>query len=431
VLRVLLVFSLALSARADSIIRDVSVVDVVSGRIEPHRDIVIRGSRIAAVRPAALREKTVRYAIPGLWDMHVHLWFPHSQFPLYIANGVTGVRDMGSDLKRVRVWQAQIARETIEGPRIYACGSPLSKTASDDANLPVDVVENPAQARAAFLRDYEAHVDFVKVLDLSDKSFEALAEMSRHDGVPFAGHLPLSVPAALAAQDRMVSMEHLFGIGLACSARQSELRNRALTGEPVTDDVIGSYDEHAAAALWDLFRRYDVRQTPTLDLWARMSGEETGRSTPEVRYIEKSVREKWKAPEKLTTKAQYEFAFRLTRDMAKAGVPMLAGTDTGDPWTVPGVDLHRELALLVEAGLTPAQALRSATTEPARLMHREHELGEVRAGFDADLVVLTGDPLADIGNTRKIESVVVRGKVLDRAALDRMLARMAAEAERQ
>jgi imidazolonepropionase-like amidohydrolase len=427
VLRTFIVFFISCCVGfSDTILRDVSVVDVAAGRIEAHRDVVVRGSRIAAVRPAAARSKAVRYVIPGLWDMHVHLWFPHSQFPLYIANGVTGVRDMGSDLKRVRRWQAEIARGEVLGPRIYACGSPLSTAASDDPNLPITVVTNPREAREAFIRYYDEKVDFIKVLNLSEKSFEALAEVSRHDGIPFAGHLPLGVPAAEAAEDRMVSMEHLFGVGLACSSRQSELRNQALTGDTATlaADTIASFDAREAAALWDLFRRYDVRQTPTLDLWARMSGVDTGASTPELRYVEKGVREKWKAPEKLATQAQYDFALQLTGAMAKAGVPILAGTDTGDPWTVPGVELHKELGLLVKAGLTPAQALRAATMEPARLMHREREFGEVKAGFEADLVVLGGDPLADIANTRRIEEVVVRGRVVDRAEMGRMLGRL-------
>ncbi len=366
--------------------------------------------------------------------MHVHLWFPHSQFPLYIANGVTGVRDMGTDLRRIRAWQSEIARGTLTGPRIYACGSPMDTEASTEPNLPVNVIATPQQAREAFLRYYDQKVDFIKVLNLSDKSFEALAEISRHDGIPFAGHLPLSVPAALAAEDRMVSMEHLFGVGLACSSRQVELRNKALTGEKVTDDVIASYDARVAAQLWDLFRRYDVRQTPTLDLWARMTGIDATPG-PDLKYIEKSIRDKWPTPETPTDKsqaaAQYDFVFRLTGDMAKAGVPILAGTDTGDPYTVPGFELHKELALLVKAGLTPAAALRAATTEPARLMHREHELGEVKPGYDADLVILNADPLTDIANTRRIESVVLRGRVFDRAELNGMLARTAAASAKQ
>jgi imidazolonepropionase-like amidohydrolase len=156
---------------------------------------------------------------------------------------------------------------------------------------------------------------------------------------------------------------------------------------------------------------------------------------PDLKYIEKSIRDKWPTPETPTDKsqaaAQYDFVFRLTGDMAKAGVPILAGTDTGDPYTVPGFELHKELALLVKAGLTPAAALRAATTEPARLMHREHELGEVKPGYDADLVILNADPLTDIANTRRIESVVLRGRVFDRAELNGMLARTAAASAKQ
>jgi imidazolonepropionase-like amidohydrolase len=369
----------------------------MGGQITPHQDIVIRGDRIADVRPAATSGKEIRFVMPGLWDMHVHLWYAQPQFPLFLANGVTGVRDMGSDLQRVRRWQAEIAKGTLPGPRIYASGPVLSTVAAaPDALLPVQVVTTPDEARRAFNRYYDDRVDFIKIVDLSEPAFEALAEASRHGGLPFAGHVPDSVSAFTAAQDRMVSMEHLFGIGLACSSKESELRSRLLAAKATNDrdalagietEILSTYDRVAAAALFDLFRRYEIRQTPALTLWSRMKGSELG-------------------PQ------QYEFALKLTAEMAKAGVPILAGTDTGDPGTVPGETLQDELGLLVKAGLSPAQALRSATVEPARLMHKEATLGQVRKGYAADLVVLSANPLDDIANARKIEMVLVRGKLV-------------------
>ncbi|HVW87719.1 MAG TPA: amidohydrolase family protein, partial [Bryobacteraceae bacterium] len=297
-------------------------------------------------------------------------------------------------------------------------------------------VRTPKEAREAFDRYYDERVDFIKVLNLSPAAFEALAEASRHNGIPFAGDLPPGVSAFTAAQDRMVSMEHLFGVGLACSRRENELRNEALAGKPVTAEMMKSYDPEAAAALWDLFRRYDVRQCPTLAFWSRMTGGvRAGGSEPGLRYIEASIRKKWTDPGMVgenpdLAREEYAFALRLTRDMAKAGVPILAGTDTGTPWTVPGIELHRELALLVKAGLSPAQALRSATSEPARLMRREKEIGYVRKGYAADLVVLTANPLIDIDNTRRIDTVVVRGRQMNRLQLNQMLQRAAAQASK-
>jgi len=194
------------------------------------------------------------------------------------------------------------------------------------------------------------------------------------------------------------------------------------------DDVIASWSTTRAAALWDLFRRYEVNQTPTLSMWRRRSAIDVPAQTgnPALRLVAASVRKTWPEPQATPdtdtpARRQYDFALRITAEMARAGVPILAGTDTGDPWTVPGATLHDELALLVEAGLTPAAALRAATVEPARLMHRPNLYGQLRPGFAADIVVLEANPLEDIANTRRIETVVVKGRQLNKAALNKML----------
>jgi len=404
-----------------SIVPDVAVVDVATGQILPHRDILLRGERIAEIRPATSRSRRERFVIPGLWDMHVHLWNEDPQTGLYLANGVTSVRDMGDDLDRVRLLQARIARGEIPGPRIYAAGAVVSSTPAEPGlRMPVNIVRTPNEARRIFDAYYDQRVDLIGIRDLDARSFEALAERSRHDGIPFAGDLPDSVPAAEAALDRMVSMEHLFGIGLACSSKQQELRARLLTAHENTDAVImDTYDPPTAASLWDLFRRYGVRQTPMLTWWNRracLNGARDG-----IAYIAESTRSAWGPAQPESDQAHYDFATRLTREMARAGVPILAGTDTGEPWTAPGFELHRELELLQSAGLTPAQALRAATLEPAKLMRRDDQ-GEVKKGAIADLVVLTANPLADVRNTRAIDEVIVRGKAIDHGAIDRLLA---------
>jgi hypothetical protein len=410
-------------AAPSSIVPDVSIVDVAAGQILAHRDILLRGERIADIRPAASRSRRERYVIPGLWDMHVHLWNEDPQTGLYIANGVTSVRDMGGDLKRIRMLESRIAPGEISGPRIYAAGAVVSAyPAEPGLKMPVNIVRSPDEARRIFDVYYDQRVDVIDIRDLDARSFEALAERSRHDGIPFAGDLPDSVPAADAALDRMVSMEHLFGIGLACSSKQQELRARAGTTDR---EIMDTFDPATAASLWDLFRRYGVRQTPMLTWWNRracLNGAGDG-----IAYVAESTRSTWKPPQPESDQAHYDFAMKLTRDMAREGVPILAGTDTGEPWTAPGFELHRELELLQSAGLTPAQTLRAATLEPAKLMRRDDE-GEVKKGDIADLVVLTANPLADIRNTRAIDEVIVHGKTIDAAGIDRLLAADAGKA---
>jgi hypothetical protein len=372
-----------------STLHDVAVVDVAAAQLLQHRDIIIRGEQIAEIRPATTHRRGERYVIPGLWDMHVHLWNEDPKLGSYLANGVTTVRDMGSDLKHVRLVEARIARGEMAGPRIYASGAAVSASPTPpDSRMPVKVIRTPNEARHIFDVYYDERVDVIRTLNLDARSFEALAERSRHDGIPFAGTLPDSVPAADAALDRMVSMERLSGIGLACSSRQSELRARLQTVTPaeaqgLDAEIMDTYDAAAANSLWDLFRRYGVRQTPMLTSWSRANSDQ----------------------------AYYDFALQLTREMARAGVAILAGTDTGEPGTVPGIELHRELELLETAGLSPAEALRAATLAPAKLMRRD-DLGEVKKGATADLVVLTANPLADVRNTRAIDEVIVRGKTV-------------------
>ena len=385
-----------------TIIADVSVIDVLSGTITPHQDLLLRGETISEIRNAVAREKTVRYIMPGLWDMHVHLWHAKPQFDEYLAHGVTGLRNMGADLKQVRKWQGEIARGELVGPRIYTSGAAITAAPGEDGSrLPVVVVRNPIDARHAFDKFYEQEVNFIKIIDIPADAYEALAEASRHDGVPIAGHLPNSVSAFTAAQDRMSSMEHLFGIALACSTKEDALRKRLLAADPndspaaIKTEILDTYDPDIARRLFAEFRTYNVRQTPTLTFWSRLM-QAAGQG------------------DKTLLQREYDNAFRLTGTMAKAGVPILAGTDTGDPMTVPGVELHKELALLVKAGLTPAQALRAATSEPAAMMRKASEWGQVRQGFAGDLVVLTANPLLDIANTRKIQSVYLRGKKLSR-----------------
>ncbi len=380
------------------VIHDVSVVNTVNGTIEPHRDILVRGDRIADIKPAVKPAHTlIRYAIPGLWDMHVHLWFADPQFPQYLAAGVTGLRDMGSDFARVKGWRAQIKVGKLTGPRIITCGPPLSgPMAEPDPKLPTIIVRDANDGRRAFdTLDDKLNVDFIKVLsNVPANAFFAVSEYSRHWGHRIVGHLPDEVPARLAADARMGSMEHLFGLALACSSREDELRegrrvaleNKDYDALPkINDEIRDSYDEKKASQLFEKFRIYDVMQTPTLTMLKRMTEKD---------------------------EAAYTRMEHLVRDMNRAGVPILAGTDTGDSGTVPGVELHKELELLVDAGLTPAEALRAATLTPARLMRKDDTLGAIKPGAYADLVLLSANPLTDIRNLRKISAVMVSGKYL-------------------
>ncbi|MBV8820396.1 MAG: hypothetical protein JO022_18695, partial [Acidobacteriaceae bacterium] len=219
---------------ADLVIRNVTVVDVVSGVERPKQSVLIRNKQIAAVAETVAAAPTThvvngagKFLIPGLWDMHVHLWYRDHQFPLYLANGVTGVRDMGSDLSWVNQWRDQMKAGKLLGPHVETCGPAVDGVPSADAKLPVLVVRGPNDARTTFDRLDDLQVDFIKVLSSTPRdAYFALAERARKYYVPVAGHVPVSVSLQEAVDARQKSVEHMTGVLLACSKDEATLRAR-------------------------------------------------------------------------------------------------------------------------------------------------------------------------------------------------------------
>jgi imidazolonepropionase-like amidohydrolase len=396
--RALLVFSLALIHLPAAVIaiRDVTVIDGSGTSAVQHTTIILRGERIAAVGPARTTvipkgarviEGRGRFAIPGLWDMHVHLWDKENPLPLYIAYGITGVRDMGSDFSRTVTWREAAQMGKAVGPHVVTPGPAVDGQPPREPKLPVLVALTPEDGRRAFDRLDDMDVDFVKVLSsLPRDAFFALAERSRKWRVPFAGHVPQAITANEAIDARIASMEHLFGMFAACADDPAH--------------AVETFNEKKACALFQKSALMETRQTPTLTLWERMTAEAANDDN------------------RAALRRQTELAFRMVRLMRDCGVEIMAGTDTGDPGTVPGSTLDQELELLVKAGLTPMQALQSATAIPARFLDWDESVGRLKAGMIADVVLLAGDPLADIRNVRRVEGVAIRGRYFGKAWIE-------------
>ncbi len=427
--QVLLFFlPLALSG-ATFAIRDVTLIDPGSGQSRPHSTLIVRNDRISATGPAAstvvpndarLIDGRGKFIIPGLWDMHVHLWYSRNQLPLYVANGVTGVRDMGSDFKRVIEWRRAILQQNAIGPHILTSGPPITGKPSEDSKLPSIVVASPDDARHAVDQLADMGVDFVKVLsNVPHDAYIALAERARQLHVEFAGHVPTSVPAWDVVEARQNSIEHMFGI------------LKILGTDPA--NPLDTFSSERATAFFNRSALFDVAHVPTLTLWQRMSYVDAAAHMrdPRLKQTPASIRDTWpKFDEEMKDAAkadtpqvrkQLELVWRMVRIMHDSGVVILAGTDTGDPYTAPGGSLHDELALLVNAGLTPMEALQSATTAPAKFLGWDESVGRLEPGFVADIVLLDADPLLDIHNVAKIAGVAVRGRYLDRAAIAAIL----------
>jgi imidazolonepropionase-like amidohydrolase len=450
---VLALCAVALPFRAAAsviLIRHVNVVDAAAGRVLPDRFVLLAGKKIGRVETADIAappgavviDGARKYLMPGLWDMHVHLWYKENLFPLYLAWGVTGVRDMGSDPARTKAWQQAVDQGTLLGPHVITCGRPFDGVPSGDPKLPVIVPRSPEEARQIYDRVDKEGVDFIKVLTrLPAESYYALIDRGRKWGLPVAGHVPDEVSVWDAIDARQKSMEHLMGVALACSREEDQLRRLLLDSERQNDlakrreysrRVLDTYDPARAEKLFQRMALFESWQTPTLVMWSRTynldSAERFG--NPEQKRLPQSVRADWPTP---TTAAApgamaglIQRAWDLDRGivarMQADGVPLLAGTDTGDPWSYPGAELHQELELLVEAGLTPAQALRTATVNAAKFLDADDSFGGVVPGGLADLVLLSADPLDDIRNTRRIDGVFVGGVWLPKQKLDALVA---------
>jgi imidazolonepropionase-like amidohydrolase len=431
-----------------------TVIDATGAPAQPDTTVVVEGTHIVAVGPsstlpvpsdASVVDATGKYLIPGLWDMHVHEafgdWIPANErvtLPLFVANGITGVRDMGSDLKVIEHWRAEIAAGRLLGPRIVLAGPMLD---GPKPAFPSSVpIANARDARRA-VDDLQARgVDFIKIQSLIPRdAYFAAADEANKRGIVFVGHVPDAVRASEASDAGQKSIEHFTGIFEACST----IEDRLITGPKSVGVKVRTFDAERARRVIALMAKNHTWQVPTL-VWEHgqwliddidLSHDPLIKYAPAVwkdrtwpMFVREILASLDTDPLPLR-KRFFQMELEMTMAMFRAGVPFLAGTDTAAGVHVfPGFSLHQELALFVRAGLTPMQALQTATRNPAEFLGRLADMGTVEPGKIADLVLLDADPLADIDNTRRIRAVVLAGRYLARADLDDLLNKAAAAA---
>ncbi len=349
--------------------------------------------------------------MPGLWDMHVHIQEAPGVFArLYLAHGVTGIRDMRMELDSLVALRAKIATGEMLAPRLVVSGPALDDP-PPEWPLPMKMrIKTAAEAREAVRTLKANNVDFIKAHNFTSReAFFAIAEEAKRQHLTFVGHVPLPVSIREAVEAGQRSIEHL-----------SEFRVVEECSDPgKREDLIA------------LFKQYETWQTPTLVTLRRIG---QGATTDEGRaeYVPASVKKFWQltdgmlqgltAEQKNQMSQRYKEALPLVAEFQRNGIGILSGTDSpAISGVVPGFSLHDELALMVEAGLTPLQALQTATLNPARFLGRLHELGTVEQGKLADLVLLDANPFNDVRNVGKISAVIAQGKLLDRASLNTLL----------
>jgi hypothetical protein len=445
-------------------ITDVTVIDTSGAPPKADQTIAVEGNRISQVgdakkvhapKGAQVVNGRGLYVIPGLWDMHVHVGETDRTFPLFIANGVLGVRDMGGHLDELKRWRAQVVSGELLGPHMVIAGPLVDGLDPAHPDRAV-IVHNPAEVRSIVDSLKESGVDFISVSNnLTPDEYNALAEESKKVGLPFAGNLPHAVWASDASTAGQLSIEHLLG-SLEESSKNfdqivhlddsppggsAEQSARALV---LLKLEVNALDPERLKNLAVLFVKNGTSLVPMLvaSKTAAFLNDEATVNDPRLTYIPGQIRKEWNEqrerslhndPPELWTlhRSAYQEELAITREYHHDDVSFLGGTDAGGPpFVIPGFDLHNEMAALVDAGFTPLEALQSVTLHAAQFLGRADDFGTVANGKAADFVLLDANPLDDIRNTQKIRAVVVQGKYLDRAALDALLAHAKESASR-
>lgn len=399
------------------VITRVNVVDVINGRVIPARTVTISGKTITSVAGsgsppdgARVVDGQGKYLIPGLWDMHAHTEMTgEASLQLEVANGVTGIRDMGSDLNLILKLRERTSLGEILGPRIFAAG-PILDDAPEDWPFRMRV-KTAGEGKAAVESLARRGVDLIKVHDHTPReAYFAIAAEARKQRLPLAGHLPLTVTAEEAIDAGQADIEHLSNLRL---------------WQPCSGGA--EYRPEDCRAFFEMLARRGVSQTPTLAFWFEVStiGTPASAINPDrYAYANKTLKRYW--AEHLASMppetARYfsvraPIGARVAKDMVSAGVNVMAGCDG----VIPGFCVQDELSAMVRGGMTTAEALRTATINPARHLGLEKTNGSVEPGRAADLVLLDASPLDAIANVGKIRAVIIAGRLLDRDELDDVL----------
>ncbi|HYM01196.1 MAG TPA: amidohydrolase family protein [Blastocatellia bacterium] len=439
-------------------IAHVTVIDMTGAPPKADMTAVLVGDQISELGPAVKVKVPSgageidghgKFLIPGLWDMHVHTIGPY-YLGLYVANGVVGVRDMGNYAAQIKPLRQATAEGKMLGPEIV-CAGPIVDGPKPIWPFSIPVA-NAEQGRQAVKTIKDQGLDFVKVYSLLPRDgYFAIADEAKKEGIPFAGHTPMLVSAAEVSNAGQKSIEHLTGVLVACSSKEAEFRKRFVdAGENgamspselsrrVTVEALDSYDSKKADALFKLFARNHTWQCPTLTVLRSFAylDQPEFRDDSRVKYMPAFFKQFWdpKYAPSLKNMTREDFnnqrlvyakQLQIVGAMHRDGVKIIAGTDTTNSFVFPGFSLHDELALLVKAGLTPMEALQSATRDAAEYLDRLDQEGTVEKGKKANLLLLDANPLDDINNTKTIDAVILRGHLHPKVELDEILAKQAA-----
>jgi len=451
-------------------ISNITIIDAKNGTLAK-RTVIIEEDRIVKIEKTEelklAKENTQidgtgKFMIPGLWDAHVHFAYIEelapAMFDLFLAYGITSVRDTGGKIKFVKKWKDKALADPTAAPRVMIAGPlldglPNVYDGSSPQRPPLSVGIESVAAAEKMVDDLDAMgVDLLKAYEmLSPEQFIVIAKRAREKGLILTGHVPLSMDVISASNAGLNSMEHLRNLEMSTASNSEELlalRRKLLAAgkmdqggilrsrihEAQRMEAISKKDEAMTDQVLAVLAKNKTWQCPTLALstagvrrpFAREEWKET------FKYFPDAIEEKWKSGLKdyLETeitesrKVYADWAFEIMNKINKAGVGILAGTDCPIFFLTPGYSLHEELVLLVKSGLTNTEAIASATLGPAKYFGMEKDLGTIDEGKYADLLILRKNPLEAIEHTKSIDAVIKAGKVYDRKTLDEMLSNL-------
>ncbi|GGR23044.1 amidohydrolase family protein [Deinococcus ruber] len=451
-----------MTSSSSVLIRNIHVVDTRTGASTPQRSVLIEHGRIRRITDSGEMastgteqeiDGTGKYLVPGYLDMHVHAVDEAQHTPgiwnLFLAHRVTGVRQMSGSpatLARSRHVNAERAAGTLDAPEVLMTpGGLFMGQASDEAG------------GRAFVRQQKAlGTDFVKVVGGNREATLGILDEARVQGLTVAGHLMPALTAQESSDYGYHAVEHLgagLGFLLDCSPQSAQIRRDYLVGgtkppfpptyvlnpraydgaqdAPFYQRVLDTFDDALCEQVLGQFAARDVWQVPTL---IRIRTQDYGdaaeyRNDPNLKYLDPETRALWqhvgddfaKIPSGAahTLQRYYDLQRRVTGMMSEAGVKMLAGSDVGGIWLIPGHSLHQEFRELAASGLTPLEILQTTSLNGAVFAGRQDDLGTVEEGKVADLVLLEADPLSNAANLEKIGGLLLNGRYFSKADLER------------
>ena len=448
------------------LIENISIVDPLSGLI-PNQNIIIENGKIVSVEKSKkdklvqgreIIDGTGKFLLPGLWDAHVHFAYMENlaprMFDLFLLHGVTSVRDTGGKLDFVKEWKERSDNNPTTAPRVMIAGPLLdgmpnvydgSSPARPPLSVGLDTKESIQSQVDLLVRE---GVDLLKSYEmLTPVQFESIMKLGKENNLKVTGHVPLSMDVITASNFGLNSMEHLRNLELSCASNSEELleQRRKLLYNGKSDpggilrsrihnaqqqNAIENYDEENANRVLEALKRNDTWQIPTLALnnggidkpFARTDFQESFNLLPD------SVESRWKGSiEDFVSKPADQFKEKyanwkneMVLKIHQKGIPIMAGTDCPIFYLTPGLSLHEELAVLVDAGMSPLEVIKSATFLPAKYFELDNELGLIKENYFADLLILNENPLENIRNTTSIEMVIKHGKIFNREELDQV-----------